>query len=187
MWRYYSMANAPRPDNTLDFHVRLIDGGPVSPVLVRSAGAGDWLKLGSPVGTMTYDERSGRDVLLIGGSTGLAPLKAILDRIALSPAPPRVHLFFGARTADGLYDLDDLTKRASDSPWLTVVPAVSDDRAEGTTEQGVLADVVARYGLWRDHDAYVCGSPAMVDATVERLERLGLGTDRIRSDKFADA
>jgi ferredoxin-NADP reductase len=33
----------------------------------------------------------------------------------------------------------------------------------------------------------VCGSPAMVDATVERLERLGLGTDRIRSDKFADA
>jgi NAD(P)H-flavin reductase len=64
---------------------------------------------------------------------------------------------------------------------------VSDDRAEGTTEQGVLADVVARYGLWRDHDAYVCGSPAMVDATVERLERLGLGTDRIRSDKFADA
>jgi NAD(P)H-flavin reductase/hemoglobin-like flavoprotein len=187
MWRYYSMANAPRPDNTLDFHVRLIDGGPVSPVLVRSAGAGDWLKLGSPVGTMTYDERSGRDVLLIGGSTGLAPLKAILDRIALSPAPPRVHLFFGARTVDGLYDLDDLTKRASDSPWLTVVPAVSDDRVEGTTEQGVLADVVARYGLWRDHDAYVCGSPAMVDATVERLERLGLGTDRIRSDKFADA
>jgi NAD(P)H-flavin reductase len=187
MWRYYSMANAPRPDNTIDFHVRLVDGGPVSPVLVRSAGAGDWLKLGPPVGTMTYDERSGRDVLLVGGSTGLAPLKAILERIALSPAPPRVHLFFGARTTDGLYDLDDLTKRAAESPWLTVVPAVSDDRAEGAAEQGVLADVVARHGLWRDHDAYVCGSPAMVDATVERLVRLGVGTDRIRSDKFADA
>jgi NAD(P)H-flavin reductase/hemoglobin-like flavoprotein len=187
MWRYYSMANVPRPDNTIDFHVRLIDGGPVSPVLVRSARVGDWLRLGAPIGTMTFDERSGRDVLLIGGSTGLAPLKAILERIAQSPAPPRVHLFFGARTFEGLYDLDDLNKRAASSPWLTVVPAVSDDRAEGTAEQGVLADVVARHGLWRDHDAYVCGSPAMVDATTERLVRLGLGTDRIRSDKFADA
>lgn len=187
MWRYYSMANAPRPDNTLDFHVRLVDGGPVSPVLVRSTRAGDWLKLGPPVGTMTFDERSGRDVLLVGGSTGLAPLKAILERIALSPAPPRVHLFYGARTADGLYDLDDLSKRAAASPWLTVVPAVSDEQAGNGTEQGVLAEVVARHGLWRDHDAYVCGSPAMVDATVERLVRLGLGTERIRADKFADA
>ena len=187
VWRYYSMANAPRPDNTIDFHVRLVDGGPVSPVLVRSVGTGDWLRLGPPVGTMTYDERSGRDVLLVGGSTGLAPLKAILDRIALSPAPPRVHLFFGARTADGLYDLDDLTKRAAEKPWLTVVPAVSEEDAGGGVEQGVLADVVGRKGLWRDHDAYVCGSPAMVDATAESLVRLGLGTDRIRSDKFADA
>jgi NAD(P)H-flavin reductase len=187
MWRYYSMANAPRPDNTLDFHVRLVDGGPVSPVLVRSAGVGGRLKLGSPVGTMTFDERSGRDVLLVGGSTGLAPLKAILERIALSPAPPRVHLFFGARTVDGLYDLDDLTKRAAGAPWLTVVPAVSDEQADGTAEHGVLADVIARHGIWRDHDAFVCGSPAMVDATVERLVRLGVGMDRIRSDKFADA
>jgi NAD(P)H-flavin reductase/hemoglobin-like flavoprotein len=186
-WRYYSMANAPRPDNTLDFHVRLVDGGPVSPVLVRGTAPGDWLKLGPPVGTMTFDERSGRDVLLVGGSTGLAPLKALLERIALSSAPPRVHLFFGARTAEGLYDLEDLTKRAAGSPWLTVVPAVSDDHAEGAVEQGALADVVARHGLWRDHDAYVCGSPAMVDATTERLAGLGLGMDRIRSDKFADA
>jgi NAD(P)H-flavin reductase/hemoglobin-like flavoprotein len=187
MWRYYSMANSPRPDNSLDFHVRLVDGGPVSPVLVRSAAVGDWLKIGPPVGTMTFDERSGRDVLLVAGSTGLAPLKAILERIAMSPAPPRVHLFFGARTADGLYDLDDLTKRAAGAPWLTVIPAVSDEHADGFAEHGALADVIARKGVWRDHDAYVCGSPAMVDATMERLEQLGIGTDRIRSDKFADA
>jgi NAD(P)H-flavin reductase/hemoglobin-like flavoprotein len=186
-WRFYSMANAPRPDNTLDFHVRLVDGGPVSPVLVRGIRAGDWLKLGPPVGTMTYDERSGRDVLLVGGSTGLAPLKALLERIAQNPAPPKVHLFFGSRTADGLYDLDDLYKRAAEHPWLTVVPAVSDEQAEKGAEQGSLADVVARHGLWRDHDAYVCGSPAMVDATVDRLVGLGLGPDRIRADKFADA
>lgn len=187
MWRFYSMANAPRPDNTIDFHVRLVDGGPVSPVLVRSVAVGDWVKLGPPVGTMTFDERSGRDVLLVAGSTGLAPLKAILERIATLPAPPRVHLFFGARTVDGLYDLDDLTKRAVEASWLTVVPAVSDEAGDGVAEQGLLPDVIARHGHWRDHDAYVCGSPGMVEATAERLMRLGLSGDRIRLDKYADA
>ncbi|GAA0361663.1 FAD-binding oxidoreductase [Actinoallomurus spadix] len=187
MWRSYSMANAPRPDNTVDFHVQLIDGGPVSPVLVRSLRVGDWIKLSAPVGTMTFDERSGRDVLLIGGSTGLAPLKAILDQIGALPSPPRVHLFFGARYVDGLYDLDDLQKRAAGAPWLTVIPAVSDHDPGAVAEHGTLPDVIGRFGMWQNHDAYVCGSPGMTDATVDRLLNLGLSHDRIRIDKYADA
>lgn len=126
-WRYYSMANAPRPDHTVDFHVRLVDGGPVSPVLVRGTETGDRVRMGAPIGTLTLDEASGRDVLLVAGSTGLAPLKAILEQISRRSAPPRVHLFFGARTRDGLYDLEDLTKLAGEFPWLTVVAAVSDE------------------------------------------------------------
>jgi hypothetical protein len=31
IWRLYSMANAPREDQTLDFHVRMIDGGTSGP------------------------------------------------------------------------------------------------------------------------------------------------------------
>lgn len=194
MWRYYSMANAPRPDGTIDFHVRLIDGGPVSPVLVRSLKVGDWLRLGPPVGLMTLDESSGRDILLAGGGTGVAPLKAICEQIAARPNPPRVHLFFGARTADGLYDLADLDKRAAQWPWLTVVPTVSEPDgidvfgADGAAraEHGDLADVIARSGDWSGHDAYVCGSPGMVDATVDRLTRLGLPGERIRLDKYAE-
>lgn len=194
MWRYYSMANAPRPDGTIDFHVRLIDGGPVSPVLVRTLKVGDWLRIGPPVGLMTLDESSGRDILLAGGGTGVAPLKAICEQIAARPNPPRVHLFFGARTADGLYDLADLDKRAAQWPWLTVVPTVSEPDgidvfgADGASraEHGDLADVIARSGDWSGHDAYVCGSPGMVEATVDRLTRLGLPGERIRLDKYAE-
>lgn len=192
MWRFYSMANAPRPDGTLDFHVRLVDGGPVSPVLVRGAQVGDWLRIGPPVGVMTLDETSRRDILLVGGSTGVAPLKALCEQIALRPDPPRVRLYFGARTPDGLYDLADLDKRAAEWPWLTVVPAVSEPDplsvfdGGGRAEQGDLPDVIARSGDWSGHDAYICGSPGMVEATTARLERLGLARHRIRFDKYGD-
>jgi NAD(P)H-flavin reductase len=208
-WRYYSMANAPRPDHTVDFHVRLVDGGPVSPVLVRATGPGDRVRMGAPVGTLTLDESSGRDVLLVAGSTGLAPLKAILEQIAGRPAPPRVHLFFGARDRDGLYDLEDLSKRAAVLPWLTVVPAVSDEPAPDESgghgfsallgsgggrgpgpegiEHGDLPDVVARRGPWPGHDAYVCGPAAMTETAVDRLIAAGVARDRIRLETFADA
>lgn len=197
-WRYYSMANAPRPDQTVDFHVRLVDGGPVSPVLVRGIDTGDRVRMGAPIGTLTLDEASGRDVLLVAGSTGLAPLKAILEQIAGRQAPPRVHLFFGARTRDGLYDLEDLTKLAGEFPWLTVVPAVSDESGghgfssllqagDGDIEHGTLSDVGARRGPWDGHDAYVCGPSAMVGHTVEQLTRLGVPRDRIRLETFAEA
>ncbi|REE98048.1 globin domain-containing protein [Thermomonospora umbrina] len=196
-WRYYSMANAPRADHTIDFHVRLVDGGPVSSVLVRSLHVGDRLRLGAPVGTLTLNEDSPRDVLLVAGSTGLAPLKAILEQLARRPSPPRTHLFFGARTHEGLYDLEELSKLAMELRWLTLVPAVSDEppgtlpglHRAGTAqaEHGTLPDVVGRRGLWIDHDAYVCGPPVMVARTNERLVQLGVNRDRIRMETFAEA
>ncbi|WP_344592271.1 globin domain-containing protein [Actinomadura vinacea] len=196
-WRYYSMANAPRQDNSLDFHVRLVDGGPVSSVLVCQMQVGDRVRMGAPIGTLTLDESSTRDVLLVAGSTGLAPLKAMLEQITRRPQPPRVHMFFGARTRDALYDLEELSKLANEFPWLRVVPAVSDE-SEGHgfspflqsgdgVEHGTLPDVVARHGPWNDHDAYVCGPPEMVDHTVERLTTgLGVGRERIRQETFVD-
>ncbi|MFF4235047.1 hypothetical protein ACFYYL_04160 [Actinomadura geliboluensis] len=170
----------------------------MSPVLVRGTETGDRVRMGAPIGTLTLDEESPRDVLLVAGSTGLAPLKAILEQISRRPAPPRVHLFFGARTRDGLYDLEDLTKLAGGFPWLTVVPAVSDEpgghgfssvltSGDGDVEHGNLSDVVARHGPWDGRDAYVCGPSAMVGHTVEQLARLGVARDRIRLETFPDA
>jgi NAD(P)H-flavin reductase/hemoglobin-like flavoprotein len=184
LWRYYSMANAPRPDGLLEFHIRLIDGGAVSMALTSSTIADTELRLGPPVGALTLSQPlSGRDLLLVAGSTGLAPLKALLDQVAALQRPPRVHLFFGARTADGLYDLDSLEKMAAQHPWLTVTPAVSaDSRFAGET--GSLPDVVARHGDWSSRDAYLAGPTEMVQETVTRLAAAGVPRDQIHIEDF---
>lgn len=184
LWRYYSMANAPRPDGQLEFHIRLIDGGAVSMSLTMSAVAGTQLKLGPPIGVLTLSQPpSGRDLLLVAGSTGLAPLKAILDQVTTLPQPPNVHLFFGARTADGLYDLDSLEKMAAQYPWLTITPAVSaDPRFSGET--GTLPDVVARHRDWSGHDAYLAGPTTMVEETAARLASAGMPQGQIHIEDF---
>jgi NAD(P)H-flavin reductase/hemoglobin-like flavoprotein len=184
LWRYYSMANAPRDDGLLEFHVRLIDGGAVSMALTSSQVVGTELRLGSPVGVLTLsDPGSGRDLLLVAGSTGLAPLKAILDQVTALARAPRVHLFFGARTADGLYDLESLEKLAAEHEWLTVTPAVSAD-PKFAGETGSLPDVVARHGDWSGHDAYLAGPTEMVGDAVARLTSTGMTQDHIHIEDF---
>src|SRR3978361_839867 len=111
LWRYYSIANAPRPDGQLELHVKARDGGPVSTALVRQArrgrGAGVVCLPGPPVGHLTLDPESDRDLLLVAGGTGLAPLKALVDQVAKQGPPRRVDLFLGARTEDDFYDRAD--------------------------------------------------------------------------------
>jgi NAD(P)H-flavin reductase/hemoglobin-like flavoprotein len=184
LWRYYSMANAPRPDGLLEFHIRLIDGGLVSLALTSCTEVGAELRLGPPMGVLTLDDPlSRRDLLLVAGSTGLAPLKAIIDQLTAVPDPPKVHLFFGARAADGLYDLDSLEKLAAQHPWLTVTPVVSaDPRFSG--EIGNLADVVARHGDWTARDAYLAGPSQMVEEVSARLASAGMTQDHIHIEDF---
>ena len=189
LWRYYSMASAPRADGLLEFHIRLIDGGAVSMALTSSSIADTELRLGPPVGALTLrGPVSGRDLLLVAGSTGLAPLKAILEQVAALPEPPGVHLFFGARTADGLYDLDSLEKMAAQYPWLTVTPVVSaNSKFPGSQfpgETGSLPEVVARHGDWSGHDAYVAGPSEMVQDAVARLAAVGVPQDQIHIEDF---
>lgn len=185
-WREYSMAGAPRTDGELEFHVRLTRPGGVSEALVAGTEVGDRLRIGPPRGAMTLDaEQDGppeRDLLLVAGGTGLAPLKAILQQLAGRPEPGRrVHLFVGARHRSGLYDAAALAELSNRCPGLTVVPVVSEEPwFQG--ERGLVADAPARRGGWERHLAFVSGPPTMVAGTVARLREQNVPAERIRYD-----
>jgi NAD(P)H-flavin reductase/hemoglobin-like flavoprotein len=186
LWRSYSIANAPRWDGTLDFHVRVTDGGWVSAALVRRLRPGDMIRLGRPMGSMTLDRQSTRDIVGVAGGTGLAPIKAMVEELTRENRTRWVHLFVGSRDRDDLYDLRDLQVLAGRYPWLSVVPACSNDLTY-SGERGTIDEVVARYGPWSDHDFFVCGSPRMVRATLGTLCRIGVPQGRVRYDALAPA
>jgi ferredoxin-NADP reductase len=74
VWRHLSPANPPRPEETIEFHVRAVPGGMLSPALVYQLQPGDTIRLGPPVGhALTGFRHTDRDLLLIAGGTGLAP------------------------------------------------------------------------------------------------------------------
>jgi NAD(P)H-flavin reductase/hemoglobin-like flavoprotein len=183
LWRPYSIANAPRHDGRLEIHVKQISGGEGSWALVDATKAGQVVKLGPPSGGLVLDHSRPRDLLLVAGGTGLAPLKALVEDVAAHGGGRRVCLFVGARTKEELYDLQALTELDRRYPWLAVVPAVSEER-HFDGHRGPVVEAVARYGPWTGFEAYVCGPPAMVAASVARLRELGIGPQVIHHEAW---
>ncbi|MFF7587549.1 globin domain-containing protein [Kitasatospora purpeofusca] len=193
VWRHFSFASAPRPDGLLTFHVKAVQAGWVSNALVHRAAPGDVLRLGPAVGGMTLDDTDDGDLLLVGGGTGIAPLRALVEEVAGRGAGGRsVEVFHGARTPAELYELAALRELADRHRWLTVRAVLSGpgagtaDAAAAGLLAGELPEAVARFGPWTGRTAYLSGPPAMVRRTTGVLLRSGLPAERIRHDLVGD-
>nr|WP_296065601.1 FAD-binding oxidoreductase [uncultured Actinoplanes sp.] len=191
--RSYAIANAPRRDGILEFHVRTSAGSrlgqdsgapnrsgspSVSCALVDRLKPGDVLSLGAPAGSMALDPYSRRDVVFVTGGTGLARAKALIDELSRVNRTRWIHLFRGERRRDGFYDRENVDRLVERHPWLTVIRATSDEPDEQGT-QATIPEVVTHHGPWPDHDFYVCGSSPMVAATIRQLDRLQVPMARI--------
>ena len=132
MWRYLTPATAPREDGLLEFHVRAVDGGWVSRSIVATAQPGDQWRMGPPMGRLRVDRQADRNVLMIAGGTGVAPMRSIIEQLAKYGDNPKVQLFYGGRVRSDLYDLDHLQQMTSTNPWLTVVPVLEAETRNAT-------------------------------------------------------
>ncbi|MCX4714696.1 MULTISPECIES: globin domain-containing protein [Streptomyces] len=176
VWRHYSFASAPRADGLLSFHVKAVPAGWVSNALVRHARPGDVLRLGPPAGSMVVDHTTDNGMLCLGGGTGIAPIKALIEDVAEHGERRPVEVFFGARSNSDLYDKDTLLGLQRSHPWLSVRPVVGDGLA------GQLPQAVGEHGPWSSYDAFISGPPAMIRNGVDELLRIGIPCERIRHD-----
>ncbi|MBD0324758.1 MAG: hypothetical protein ICV72_15455, partial [Aldersonia sp.] len=65
MWRYLSPAIPSNEYGEIEFHVRNVRGGWVSPSIVNASQPGDRWTIGAPLGGLHVDYECGRDVLMI--------------------------------------------------------------------------------------------------------------------------
>ncbi|MEW2808389.1 globin domain-containing protein [Streptomyces massasporeus] len=180
IWRHYSFASAPRSDGLLSFHVKAVPAGWVSNALVHRARPGDIIRLGPPAGSMTVDHTTDSGLLCVGGGTGIAPIKALVEDVAEHGERRSVEVFYGARTDHDLYDIDTMLRLQQTHPWLSV-RAIIDQQAHQQ-----LPDAVRAYGPWNEFDAYLSGPPGMIRSGVNALRDSGIPSDRIRHDSVEE-
>jgi propane monooxygenase reductase subunit len=188
--RSFSMANTPGQPDRLEFMIKLYEGGHFSGLLSESANGngikvGDALTCTGPYGVFTLRDSSPRRLVFIAGGAGMAPIVSLLRSMEEKGSTRPATFYYGARTADDLFVLEELERLAAALPDLTFVPALSDSAEGWDGEAGLITDVVDRMEAdLTEVDAYLCGPPPMVDAAIALLERRGCPEARIYFDKF---
>jgi NAD(P)H-flavin reductase len=165
----------------VELHVRAKTESGVSGTLVYRTTVGDTVRIARAEGAMVLPAEPERDLLLIAGDTGVAPFKAVLTDLATSGDPRSAVLFWGVRTLEELYDIEEISEIAHTGRRITVVPVISEGAA-GPYASGLVTDAVAAYGEWSNRDVYLSGPPVMLAATKAALELLGVDLARIHHD-----
>ena len=182
--RSFSLANPPHDPALLELHVRRAPGGAFSEQVFTTLREGSLLRIEGPLGQFIY--RPGeRPLLLIGGGTGYAPLKAMIREVLESENRRDVTLFWGARTTADLYEDAWLRELAAKHARFRDVSVLSEQRAEPPHEPGFVHEaVVRRVAGLSGFDIYAAGPPAMIDAVRAALPLQGADPERIRIDSF---
>ena len=195
--RAYSLANHPGETEALLLNIRLAlppGGRPeVPPGVVSSwlfgVGVGDKVEVSGPYGTFFATE-SQREMVMIGGGVGMAPLRAhVFDQLEHRESGRRLSVWYGARGRADLYYDDEMERLAREHENFSWHVALSDpapeDRWEGET--GFIHDVVYRCYL-EDHpdpgacEYFLCGPPLMIEGVLNMLAKLGVAPEDIRYD-----
>lgn len=180
--RSYSLANAPKTDNTLELHIRAVEGGKMSHYWFNQAAANDLLRLHGPQGTFFLRNTAQRELIFLATGTGIAPVKAMIEALpGLSPEqlPKSVTVLWGARHTHDLYF--DVTALPGPHRYIPVLSRATVWQGE----RGYIQDVLLRdKSDFSNCSVYACGSDAMIHSSKEALTAAGLSSQYFYSDAF---
>jgi len=181
--REYSMASlAGAP--LLEFHIRRVPGGRVSGHVHDRLRVGDAVTVRGPLGTAYHRADHQGPLIALAGGSGLAPIKAIVERALAVHPDQRIDVYFGARDEADIYLEDHFAALARTHTNLRYVPVLSEPGDASPRRTGFLADAVAAdFTALDGAKAYLAGPPIMVETCEAVLERLGVGP----GDRHADA
>jgi ferredoxin-NADP reductase len=176
--RSYSIASGP-DDGKLELTVELIDDGEVSPYLVGEVQHGDTFELRGPIGGwFAWDPAEGGPLLLVGGGSGVVPLRSMLRA-----RPPEVpaRLIYSARTLEDVIYRDEL-EALGDAVLLTLTR----EHRDGFRAGRVNADLLREAGFPPEQEPriFVCGPTPFVEAVASELVELGHPPERVKTERF---
>jgi CDP-4-dehydro-6-deoxyglucose reductase, E3 len=185
--RSFSIANPPHDAALIELHIRRVASGEFTQQLFSGMSEKTLLRIEGPLGQFWFREESPRPALMIGGGTGYAPLRSMLQHLfSLGDRRP-LHLYWGAQGRADLYEDELVRQWCARHPNLRYTPVLSEPKPDdhwtgrtGFVHAAALADNADLSRL----DVYASGPPAMVEAVRHEFTSRGLPAQQLFFDSF---
>jgi len=171
----YPVASCPCDDRNLHFHVGRDDADAFAALLHGGAiRPGDAVRLWGPVGDFVLAE-SERPLAFVACDTGFAPVKSLIEHAMATDVTESISLDWLALRADGHYLANQCRAWAAALDGFRYAPHTAADAAAGA--RAVVAALAGALPL-AQHDVYVAGPAAFVEAAGAALAAAGAAADR---------
>jgi Na+-transporting NADH:ubiquinone oxidoreductase subunit F len=198
--RAYSLANPPAQSGIAQLVVRIATPPAHSPPdtppgmvssYLYSLKPGDAVALSGPFGEFHACE-SGREMVVIGGGAGIAPLRSmILDQLQAKRSKRQISFWYGARNLRELCYREEFSALARDYDNFRYEVALSQPEADdvwsgptGLIHKVAFDMYLNQHARPEELEYYLCGPPLMTAAVHAMLEDLGVDGQSIFMDDF---
>lgn len=186
--RAFSIASCPSLEDEIELHIRHVDGGDFTGFVFDQLHERDILRLEGPQGNFfVRNDQPERPIIMLGGGTGFAPLKSMIENLLEQGDKREIQLYWGTRTSEEMY-MDELPSRwADEHAHIHYHRAISEpdssamaDHFKGFVHEAVIAD----FPELSAYDVYMSGPPAMIDAARQTFVQCGIDEQRMFYDSF---
>lgn len=187
--RLYSAAS-PAGGNSkmLQLTVALMPYGEVSPYLFRNAKVGTQFEIRGPLGRyFAWMPEQTEPILLIGGGTGIIPLRAIWHEHMMAQAKSKIALMYSAGTYSDViykYELFPSNEAMPSDVFITFTEQAPRGWSghRGRIDAGMIDELLKRVG--GQPTCYVCGPTPFVEAASRLLVDAHVPEANIRAERF---
>lgn len=166
-------------DKYIDLHIREI--GNVTNALGKLKKNG-FVFIRGPYGKgYPMEELEGRNIILVGGGCGVAPLRSVLEYTEKNRKKfSNVDLFFGYKSPENILFRKDVSKWKSKFKLYMSVDRNPEHKACFNAKTGFVTDLVKKSKLIKENSvAMICGPPVMIKIAVDILKSKGFREDQI--------
>lgn len=191
--RTYSMSNADDGSGRWQFIVRRVPGGVGTATLFDAVVPDRPIVLDGPYGLAYLRSESPRDIVCIGGGSGLAPMLSIVRGAVREPALAErtIRVFYGARTTRDLCGETELCRLPGYGERLffdSVLSAAQDEEGwkgpTGFVHDHARAFVEGSGRGWNAFEYYFAGPPPMAEAIQRMLIDARVPYPQVHFDRF---
>ena len=186
VFRAYSISSKASEKDHLELLIRLVPDGICTTWVHTALKEGEQVRVSGPYGDF-FLRGDCEELIMVAGGSGLAPIRSLVYYVIEKGLPHKMRFFFGANTVKDLYYLEEFTRIEKDHPQFSFIPCVAKPEPEANWqgESGfVTVALENQVDTGEAKEAYLCGSPGMLNACIKILKSKGFKDNTIFYDEF---